>query len=100
MNKMYTVILTIAAIALMVPSNAIATCDMALATPELTVPDASGQAGGDVYVDNDFCQLDGCSFSLWVYQETNGVAGLQRGDEVENDVDTCTDGTVADTDIF
>ena len=58
-----------------------------------------GAAGGDIYVDNDFCQLDGCAFSLWIYQETNQIDGLQRGDEVENDVSNCT-GIAADTDIF
>ena len=99
MNKMYTVLLTLAAFAMLVPANADESC---LGTPstDLTIPDATGAAGGDIYVDNDFCQLDGCAFSIWIYQETNGVAGLQRGDEVENDVANCNGEFAADTDIF
>lgn len=37
------------------------------------------------YVDNDPCF--GCIFSIWIYQESNGIPGLQRGDEVYDD--TC-----------
>ncbi len=38
------------------------------------------------YVDNDLCQPQ-CIFSIWSYEETNGIPGLQRGDEVRDD--TC-----------
>jgi hypothetical protein len=34
------------------------------------------------YVDNDVIQTAGPLFSIWVYQESNGLDGLQRGDEV------------------
>lgn len=50
------------------------------------------------YVDNDTCQ-PGCGlFSLWVYQESNGHPGLQRGDEVYDD--TCHGMVEADTIVF
>lgn len=43
--------------------------------PEVTLP-----ANGSVYyVDNDLCQLV-CLSSLWIYEETNGIDGLQRDD--------------------
>lgn len=48
--------------------------------------DSGGSALGRFYVDNDLCQ-PGCMFSIWVYQESNGIEGLQRGDPVRND--TC-----------
>lgn len=38
------------------------------------------------YFDNDLCQPE-CLFSMWFYQESNGIPGLQRGDEVKDD--TC-----------
>ena len=98
MNKMYSAILTLAAFSMLVPAHADDTC-LGVPTPEVTIPDVTGELGGDLYVDNDFCQLDGCDLSIWVYQETNGHAGLQRGDEVENDVANCV-GIEADTDII
>lgn len=53
------------------------------------------------YLANDLCQPvvgDGsCLFSIWPYWETNGIPGLQRGDEVRNDVENCVDGTQSDT---
>lgn len=40
------------------------------------------------YVVNDACQLDGtCLFSTWIYQEMNGIDGLQRQDMFRDD--TC-----------
>jgi hypothetical protein len=101
MNKMYTVILGLAALAMLVPAHAEEIC-YTTSPSTATIPDATGAAGGDIYVDNDLCQTDPvnpCVFSIWVYQETNGIAGQQRGDEVVNDVANCTDGTVSDTDI-
>lgn len=49
---------------------------------------------GSFYADNDLCQPE-CMFSLWVYQETNGIDGLQRGDSVVND--TCHGTIPADS---
>jgi hypothetical protein len=49
------------------------------------------------YVDNDLCHF--CLFSIWVYQESNGIDGLQRGDEVVDD--TCGGAAGAsDTIVF
>jgi hypothetical protein len=66
----------------------------------LTLPSAlAGHCGGwstshpevaqnGLYVDNDLCQLElECIASLWVYQETNGIPGLQRSDPQVDD--TC-----------
>lgn len=36
----------------------------------------------------------GCIYSVWVYEETNGFAGLQRGDEMVDD--TCHEMIPAD----
>lgn len=50
------------------------------------------------YIDEDFiCQLE-CWGSVWVYQESNGVAGLQRADENAND--TCHGMIQGDTLVF
>lgn len=38
------------------------------------------------YVDNDPCQPE-CGFSIWIYEESNDIDGLQRGDEMHDD--TC-----------
>lgn len=38
------------------------------------------------YVDLDACQT-GCGPSLRIYEESNGIGGLQRGDDVQDD--TC-----------
>ena len=46
------------------------------------------------YVDNDLCQPE-CIFSIWFYEESNGIPGLQRGDEVKDD--TCHGMIEADT---
>lgn len=48
--------------------------------PTLTLPTPVGT----YYVQNDACQPE-CLFSIWVYEESNGKEGLQRGDE------TCVD---------
>lgn len=43
------------------------------------------------YVVHDLCPLHGgtpCVLSLWVYEETNGLDGLQRGDAMFRD-ETC-----------
>lgn len=54
-----------------------------------------------LYVAIDNCiPVVGCAFSIWVYQETNGIDGLQRRDEVRSDVGACGDGTEPDTVVF
>lgn len=51
----------------------------------------------EYYYENDMCQPD-CIFSFWIYQESNGIDGLQRGDKVVDD--TCHGMIDADTIIF
>ena len=46
------------------------------------VPEAQLETpAGLFYVDNDLCQPE-CAFSVWVYEESNGMPGLQRDDAV------------------
>lgn len=57
-----------------------------------------GEGGdGTYYVDNDICNI-GCTFSVWIYEETNAIAGLQRGDEFVDD--TCHGSIESDSIIF
>jgi hypothetical protein len=101
MNKTYPVLLGLAVLAMLVPAHADEICYTTSASTA-TIPDAASNLGGDIYVDNDFCQTDPvnpCDLSVWIYQESNGIPGQQRGDEVVNDVVDCIDGTVSDTDI-
>lgn len=51
-----------------------------------TTSDPEVDVGGVYYIDNDWCQPT-CMFSIWIYEEANGIEGLQRGDEVKDD--TC-----------
>ncbi|HUR70058.1 MAG TPA: hypothetical protein VM370_12505 [Candidatus Thermoplasmatota archaeon] len=72
--------------AFLVAAPAEATCEMTTSTPEVD----TGDHGPDLpryYVDNDVIQTAGPIFSIWVYEESNGLDGLQRGDEVVDD--TC-----------
>ncbi len=49
------------------------------------------------YIDNDRCQPE-CVFSIWIYQETNGIEWLQRDDRyVDN---TCGGQIDADQVVF
>lgn len=47
--------------------------------------DTGPTPAGRFYVDNDPCHL--CLLSIWIYQESNGMDGLQRWDNVWDD--TC-----------
>lgn len=47
--------------------------------------------GTVVYVDNDLCQPT-CLWSAWVYQESNGMPGMQRDDPM---MDLTCHGTIA-----
>ena len=93
MNKFFTTLLALAALAIAMPVSA-QDCAMTTSAPEVdtgVLPD-----GSRYYADNDVV-IGG--FSFWIYQESNGLDGLQRGDEVHDD--TC--GGVAgesDTIIF
>jgi hypothetical protein len=88
MNKSLTTLLTFVALGIALPASAGA-CTMTTSSPELVLP-------GGIYVDNDACQPE-CLFSAWIYQESNGIDGLQRGDE---DVDDTCGGTAGDSDTI
>jgi hypothetical protein len=71
-------------------------CEMTTSYPE--VDTGIGIAGAPrYYVDYDQCQP--CMWSLYVYEESNGIDGLQRGDEVVDD--TCAGAAgPSDTIVF
>lgn len=58
-----------------------------------TGPSHEAEVGG-FYVDNDLCQPE-CLASAWIYQESNGIDGLQRRDHVYDD--TCAGMIEPDT---
>lgn len=93
---MRTLLFVVAVLAIAIPAHADDPC-YTTSTPTATIPDATHQAGGDVYVMVDACNptVD-CFFSFWIYQESNGIPGLQRGDAYRSDVASCNDGTVSD----
>lgn len=94
MNKLFTTLLTLAALAIAVPAAALEDCEWR----EKNYTSEHEVFVDPYYVDNDFCQLDLCGFSIWIYEETNDMAGLQRDDGF---LDTTCDGeVVADTIIF
>jgi hypothetical protein len=85
---------TIPLIALLLASGLARAGGCETSAPELTLETPAGT----FYVDNDLCQLDGsCLFSIWIYQETNGQPGLQRGDETCVDESCNCDGMETDT---
>lgn len=65
--------------------------------PSLTCYDVPSPEAGGYYVDEDCCVI-GCIFSIWIYQESNGIPGLQRDDEHVDD--TCHGLIEGDTVIF
>jgi len=91
MNKFFTTLLTLAALAVALPAGLADHCS------SYNTSTAEFDAIPPYYVDNDLCQ-PGCIYSIWVYEETNGIEGLQRGDEFVDD--TCHGLIEADTIIF
>jgi hypothetical protein len=93
-------ILTFATLVLLAVPATAEECEPTTSEPEV---DTGETAIGRYYVDNDDCQDmsnpvsvlpgggygggGGCLFSVWIYQESNGIDGLQRGDEMKDD--TC-----------
>ena len=62
--------------------------------------DTGETPGGRYYVTNDCTPVvDGCLFSVWIYQESNGQDGLQRPDDFCTDHDSCC-STESDTILF
>jgi len=103
MDKILAALCALVLLATIIP-DAVATCVPATSTPEYdsdrdtegVVDLVNGEIGvfppasshHQFYVENDVCQLDMCGFSLWVYEETNAHAGLQRNDAFAGD-QTC-----------
>lgn len=92
--RFFTVLITLAAASLaFAPLGASDHCESwESSDPELDTV----QYGATYYVDVD-TGIDELG-SIWVYEESNGHEGLQRGDEVYDD--TCHGQIEADTIIF
>lgn len=76
------------ALALAIPAGA-EHCSIEDGDPEVVTPatgvsvtarEVGGENPGVYYVDTSICQPQ-CLFDVWIYEETNGHPGLQRGDE-------------------
>lgn len=92
MNKFYIALVAVVAIALAVPVSA-QQCVPTTSNPEVT----QEVAGKTFYVDNDECGNQ-CLFSIWIYEEDNGIKGLQRNDSFKDD--TCKGQIPSDLIIF
>ena len=90
------------ALAIVFPAVADETC-YTTSNPEFdTGHEAQALTGSRYYVDQDVCHVCGF-YSWWIYEESNGIDGLQRDDEVVDDVGQCRrDGTPVsgDTIVF
>lgn len=64
----------------------------------------ANEGGLRIYIESDSCQRlpedlvaedpEGCTFSIWAYEETNGIDGLQRNDPgMDDDLTTPVDDT-------
>ena len=103
-----TLILMLLALAFPVSASECAptTFQSAIATPATGVDvardfgDAQGPSSdeGVYYVAQDRCFFCLTGEDTWIYQETNGIPGLQRGDEVVDN--TCEGAIPADFDVF
>lgn len=76
MNRLTTLLLTLATLGLAIPAMA-GGC-----TPTTSEPDMKR---GDMYVVADDCAS--CLLSVWIYEESNDIEGLQRDDRQKDD--TC-----------
>lgn len=89
-----TFLILIAALTLSLTSaNAEHCSSYSTSTPEVDMT----HSGSPYYIDNDPCQPE-CHSSTWIYEESNGISGLQRGDEVVDD--TCHGMIDGDTIVF
>lgn len=69
-------------------------------TSSIAVPCLPGDVAGAYYLISDcpFVGPGSCMWSIWVYEETNGIEGLQRADEVVDD--TCSGAIPGDRIVF
>lgn len=79
MNKLVTILLTLAALSVALPAGLAAHCTKIHTSEALIERDG-------YYVAIDRC-LGDCVLSAWVYEESNGIVGLQRLDDQVDD--TC-----------
>lgn len=64
-------------------------------TPSTSRADVDAAGLYYVFDDTDICrETDLCIYSYWVYEESNGIPGAQRGDEHVDD--TCAGRIPAD----
>lgn len=75
-------------------ADAEGTCNSYEADEEV---DTGETPGGRYYVDANPCDPGTCLYDVWIYQESNGEDGLQRGDDVCWDGGCCGE---TDTIIF
>lgn len=80
-------VLSLAAILLLTTGAHAAECQMTTARPEVDTGAAPVASAPRFYVDDDGSLCEPCSISIWVYEESNGIGGLQRHDDVRDD--TC-----------
>lgn len=90
MNKLFTTLLTLAALSIALPASLADHCTTYSASDaEITT---TGDEGAIHYVDNDLCQPE-CGFSIWLYEESNGLPGLQRSPAAEGNNPYAPDNT-------
>jgi hypothetical protein len=83
---------------LILPTSLADDCAMTTQSPDVDTDPLGLGAGPRFYVEDgtEQCAFTGlCLFSIWIYEGTNGVDGLQRQDEVRDD--TCGGRFVGDT---
>lgn len=78
MNKLHTTLLALAVLAVVAPADA-EELKCTTSEPDIDTKETTGAGQPRFYVD-----LDGMD-AVWIYEETNGVAGLQRGDSMKDD---------------
>lgn len=70
-------------------------CEPTTSDPEVALPVAGAAT---FYVDGDACPECSLAILIWIYEESNGLAGLQRSDDVHDD--TCAGEVSADTAVL
>ena len=91
---MRTILILLATVALALPVGAEHCTTYTTSDTEVDTGVAEGVPR--YYVNNGPCHM--CIFSIWVYEESNAINGLQRGDEIIDD--TCHGMIRSDTIIF
>lgn len=87
---MRSLLVAFTVLAMMMPVGAEAVCYTTSTAKLDTDPVGAGIEPRFYFVD-DCSPLSLCPgmWSIWVYEEANGIPGLQRDDDVRSDVDAC-----------